>query len=233
MRFLLVVAAVCAAGTSAQTPGVPHGGSVCKTEDDCSLGGLCTKGACECDAWFTGEKCDLLNLQSPVDDQGGTCGRGFDSYYSWGGRAVPDTEGQWHLYASFICSHDNLGKWTTQSSSAHFTSPTATGPFEFSPEQCDARGICTPAVVPWSHNTVASHNATASAAGADDAWQIWHIGDGVVNASIWGPCFNKSQVGGRAELLQAAQAMADAFDCTPFKCTCQGFLVRARARLVG
>jgi hypothetical protein len=30
-------------------------------------------------------------------------------------------------------------------------------------------------------------------------------------------------VGGRAALLQHSQAMADTFDCTPFKCTCQGF----------
>ena len=214
--------------STSQTPGVPHGGGACATDFDCSLGGTCEPGTanaatCACDPWWTGETCALLNLQAPLDDQGGTCGAGFDSYYSWGGRAIPDDEGQWHLYASFICDHDNLQKWTTQSSSAHFISPNATGPFEFSPEQCDEQsGICTPAVVPWSHNTAALRN-TSAAAGAGDAWQIWHIGDGVVNSSIWNPCFNKSQVGGRAELLRAARAMAAAFDCTPFGCTCQGW----------
>ena len=102
-----------------------------------SLGGTCSGGTCACDAWFTGPSCALLNLQAPKDDQGGTCGANFDGYFSWGGRAIPDEQGQWHLFASFICDHENLQKWTTQSSSAHFVSSNATGPFEFAPEQCD------------------------------------------------------------------------------------------------
>lgn len=208
--------------TLSQTPGIPQGGGSCTTNFDCSLGGTCDANKCTCDQWWTGESCALLNLQAPEDDQGGTCGDAFDSYFSWGGRAVPDNQGQWHLYASFICDHKDLSKWTTQSSSAHFIANNATGPFEFSPEQCEG-DVCTPAVIPWSHNTVATHNITKSQNGAEDAWQIWHIGDGIVNASIWGPCFNKSDVGGRAKLLRAAQDMADAFDCTPFGCTCQGF----------
>ena len=28
-----------------------------------------------------------------------------------------------------------------------------------------------------------------------ERYQIWHIGDGIVNSSVWGPCFNKSDVG--------------------------------------
>ena len=82
---------------------------------------------------------------------------------------------------------------TTQSSSAHFVADTAEGPYEFSPEQCDSEGICVPAVIPWSHNTVALNNL--SEAGQNDEWQIYHIGDGVVNKSIWSPCYNKSDVG--------------------------------------
>ena len=207
---------------AAQTPGVPHGGGACATDFDCSLGGTCDASKCRCDPWFTGATCALLNLQAPLDDQNGLCGAGFDSYYSWGGRALPDADGQWHLYASFICDHDNLKEWTSQSSSAHFISPNATGPFEFSPEQCDDHGICTPSIVPWSHNTVGFHNASA-AAGAADAWQIWHVGDGVVNRSVWSPCFNRSEVGGRANHLRAVEVMASAFDCRPFNCTCQGW----------
>merc|ERR1719473_668391 len=93
-RLVLVGAVLLFA--AAQTPGIPHGGGACTTDFDCSLGGTCnaSTAACDCDPWFTGETCALLNLQAPADDQGGTCGRGFDSYYSWGGRAVPDGEGQ-------------------------------------------------------------------------------------------------------------------------------------------
>ncbi len=207
----------------AQTPGVPHGGGRCASDLDCSLGGICISSICKCDAWFTGPTCALLNLQRPMDDQGGTCGAGFDSYYSWGGRALPDKEdGLWHLYASFICDHDDLHKWTTQSSSAHFISPNATGPFEFSPEQCDDDGICTPVIIPWSHNTAAIHNTSATK-DAGDAWQIWHVGNGTVDSSVWSPCFNKSQVGGRAEILERTQTMGNLFDCKPFNCTCQGW----------
>jgi hypothetical protein len=36
------------------------------------------------------------------------------------------------------------------------------------------------------------HNTNAN---SSEAWQIWHIGDGVVNSSQWSPCFNKSDVG--------------------------------------
>ena len=66
---------------AAQTPGVPHGGGACTTDFDCSLGGICnaSTSACMCDPWFTGKTCALLNLQAPADDQGGTCGSGFDT----------------------------------------------------------------------------------------------------------------------------------------------------------
>ena len=108
----------------AQTPGVPHGGGHCETDDDCSLGGECQESKCVCDPWFTGPNCVLLNLQPPKDMEGGTCGKGFDSYYSWGGRTIADPadENTYHLYASFMCEHKNLGSWTSDSSSAHFVS---------------------------------------------------------------------------------------------------------------
>ena len=180
-----------------QTPGVPHGGASCQTAADCSLGGTCTASVCACDPWWTGPTCALANLQPPNDMNGGLCGPGFASYYSWGGRALKDpSDGTWHLYASFMCGHQNLGKWTTDSSSAHFVGKTPTGAFEWAAEECDAHGVCAPTIPPWSHNTVPI--VTGSGPGAappDEAWQIWHIGDGIVNRSVWAPCFNKSEVG--------------------------------------
>eukprot|EP00035_Acanthoeca_spectabilis_P039493 m.62749 g.62749 ORF g.62749 m.62749 type:complete len:467 (+) comp9626_c0_seq1:559-1959(+) len=188
----------------AQRTEVPWGGGGCLTEEDCSLGGVCNipspgrPGKCSCDPWFTGLTCNLLNLQRPENDQLGLCHSGFDSYHSWGGRAIPAASGpngatEWHLYASFLCEHNTLQKWTTMSSSGHFVGESAVGPFKFAKEQCNGP-ICTPAIIPWSHNTVAIHDPTPSTSSAQK-WQIWHIGDGVVNASVFSPCFNASEVG--------------------------------------
>jgi len=218
--FLAACALLPLARAQRPSSEVPQGGGACSTDWDCSLGGTCDARKCACDAWFTGPRCALLNLQAPKDDQQGLCHHGFDSYYSWGGRALPQVAkrkpaaggapGQvaaavteYHLYASFMCDHNTLHKWTTVSSSGHFVSDSAVGPFRFSPEQCED-DICTPMVVPWSHNTVANYNASAAASGAPDVWQVWHIGDGVVNASLFSPCFNQSAVGARVDVVAGA-----------------------------
>lgn len=167
-------------------------------------------GTCKCDPWFTGLTCALLNFQPPESDQQGLCHTGFDSYFSWGGRAIPAPQNaggapqKWHLYASFMCNHASLESWTTVSSSGHFVSDSPVGPFEWSPEQCEG-DVCTPAIIPWSHNTVALENTDAVPSAQ---WQIWHIGDGVVNASVFSPCFNKSQVGAVDHVAGVATAAA-------------------------
>lgn len=71
MRRHALVALVLAAA-AAQDPNTPHGGGACATDEDCSLGGTCDATACACDIWFTGPTCALLNLQPPVDMNGGT-----------------------------------------------------------------------------------------------------------------------------------------------------------------
>ena len=196
-----------AASAEARRPLPPHGGGSCSTPDDCSLGGECTAGRCSCDPWFTGPSCALLNLQRPESTDQGTCGPNFDSYFSWGGRALHDPKGGlYHLYASFMCDHKDLGSWTTASASAHFVSSSPVGPFTFSSEQCEG-DICTPAVIPWSHNTVAMIDPGGTAAGAE--WQIWHIGNGVVPKNDWSPCYNKSSVGGGPSRRVAIDSAAD------------------------
>ena len=189
-RWLLgaALAGIASRIAHSQLPGVPHGGGNCTDDWDCSLGGVCTAaGACECDPWFTGETCWALNLQPPADSNRGTCGRTFDSYYSWGGRAL-QVGGEHHLYASFMCDHNTLNAWTTASSSAHFVSTNAsdaTGPYEWAAAECDAQGVCAPAVIPWSHNTV----IVANTPGMHPAYLMFHIGDGVANSSLWYPCY--------------------------------------------
>ena len=47
----------------------------------------------------------MCSLQAPESTDVGTCGPNFNSYYSWGGRSVYDsTDGQYHLFASFMCN---------------------------------------------------------------------------------------------------------------------------------
>jgi hypothetical protein len=48
------------------------------------------------------------------------------------------------------------------------------------------------------------HNTNAK---PSEAWQIWHIGDGIVNKSKFSPCFNKSEIGA-FDLVNSADAAA-------------------------
>ena len=174
-----------------QTPGYSWGGGACVTEDDCSLGGECVALKCICDNYFTGESCQYLNLQRPqFDDQAGTCHKGFSSYYSWGGHSIVGDDGKAHLIASFMCNHKDLGSWTTISSSVHMVADQFDGQYTWADVDCDASGICTPIIAPWSHNTVSGENGP----GLSPRYLVAHIGDGVVDPKEWSPCFNKSDV---------------------------------------
>ena len=198
LLLLLLLLLLAAGGARAQAPGYAWGGGACATMDDCSLGGECVASKCVCDAWFTGPQCDLLNLQRPrFDDQAGLCHAGMATYYSWGGRSILGPDAKYHLVASFMCRHATLDSWTTVSSSAHFVSDEPDGAFTWADSTC-AGDICTPLVIPWSHNTVVASQEQSPAI------IIAHIGDGVVDPSNWAPCFNKSQT--TAAAVDAAAA---------------------------
>ena len=93
-----------------------------------------------------------------------------------------------------MCRHASLGQWTTVSSSAHFVSDTPAGVYSWGLEQC-TQDICTPSIIPWSHNTVFLEDPSEEAEAA--RFQIWHIGDGLAPASDWSPCFNFSEANER------------------------------------
>ena len=186
---------------NSQAPGYDHGGGNCITEEDCSLGGLCINSLCVCDSYFTGPDCSLLNLQRPrFNDQAGLCHNGFNSYYSWGGKSVFGSDNKYHLYASFMCRHATLDEWTTKSSSAHFVADEVDGAYVFADSECDeTTGICTPIVIPWSHNTVITENAP----GFLPSLLLAHVGDGIVDPSQWAPCYNKSDIAGYTSLSKS------------------------------
>ena len=76
--------------------GLGTGGAACSTAPDCSLGGLCVHGRCQCDTAFRGDKCSELNLRpaptEPLLDIG-------NQTASWGGFPVYDEADKlWHLF---------------------------------------------------------------------------------------------------------------------------------------
>jgi hypothetical protein len=111
----------------------------CKTEEDCSLGGLCVGGLCKCDATWTGPHCVQLNLL-PANKSAHGYQRGSNfgidtipnvpnqSFASWGGQAVYE-DGMYHLvFADF--EECGLGCWGTSSQLARAVSQSPLGPYK-------------------------------------------------------------------------------------------------------
>ena len=191
---LRVVVFIVASATIAfsQTPGVPQGGAPCATALDCSLGGECgaASSTCVCDAWWTGPRCDLLNLAPPVTPNDGLQQAG---YFSWGGHALSDNASPptYHGFFSFMCRHATLGEWTTKSSIWRATSPQPQGPF----------ALAEMVVQPWSHNAMIARTNDAAF-----PYALYQIGDAVTDPSEWQPCFNASEAS--TEFAAAAAAAA-------------------------
>ena len=101
-----LVAALATASISAPFFAVPHGGGACTTAWDCSLGGVCNASrVCECDPWFTGHNCTLLNLApaKPVN------GLDIDGWSTWGGHPVlSEDDGLWHGFFSLMAAECTL-----------------------------------------------------------------------------------------------------------------------------
>ena len=101
----------------------------CSTEDDCSLAGTCTAGACVCRVPFTGPTCATLALgASPVPGAGGYVNA---TAWSWGGTPIEDEHGVFHLFASQMSNGCGLLHYQTNSAVQHLTAQYALGPYFF------------------------------------------------------------------------------------------------------
>ena len=69
----------------------------CRTDDDCSLLGVCSGGRCECDPGWRGDHCGIADLLPLRLDEGYL----NESTSSWGGRPI-FADGRWHLFATEI-----------------------------------------------------------------------------------------------------------------------------------
>eukprot|EP01049_Picozoa_sp_SAG25_P002071 SAG25_NODE_103_length_15482_cov_9.187415_1_plen_216_part_10 len=100
----------------------------CTDATDCSLGGLCVRGRCECDPAFTGPNCAALNLLPAPTAELWNRGAGTAS---WGGNIVFDAkgDGKWHLFFAELLNHCPLKDWGTNSVVSHATADSPMGPF--------------------------------------------------------------------------------------------------------
>ena len=170
-----------------------QGGGACVSDWDCSLGGVCNTGSsCECDVWFTGAQCDLLNVVAPSPEEYASWGLQLSGYSTWGGHAVLDTaSGVWHGFFSLMCKHGPLDDWTTYSSIIRATAPAVTGPFAFA-EQLD---------VPYATN--AMYVPPAAAGGLH---MVWRIGDAMgANPDTWSPCYDPPADGSEGSATSVAR----------------------------
>lgn len=180
MVAVAFLVSICAAVCFGQVPNFPFGGGPCDSDWDCSLGGVCTSSKCVCDVWWTGPQCTFLNLQ-PAESLSSQ-GLQVPNYFSWGGHPVQDANGEYHLFASFMCDHASLDQWTTKSSVAHATSAKPEGPFVFPP------GLDKQLVVPpWSHGAYIVRDPPTQ------KYLLWHLGDGRIDPKTFSPCYNSSQ----------------------------------------
>ena len=166
----------------------PHGGGACATDWDCALGGTCAGSKCQCDAWFTGHNCTLLNLAPARHGNGfdlSGLSSGGDSFHgprwtgwsSWGGHAVRDDNSSgWVGVFSLMARGCGLHDYHSNSESVIATAPEVDGPYTLvDPTNPDAPGnIAVPAP---SHCTQVKQHPSG-------AYHLWHIFPGAAdNAS--------------------------------------------------
>ena len=104
----------------------------CDNDLDCMLNGQCQNHLCRCDAGWTGELCERLDVmptepelskQRAYPPQNGTA--------SWGGNPLQDVKtGAWHLYVSPVANQCGMECWNTQQYIQHAVSTTGVqGPY--------------------------------------------------------------------------------------------------------
>eukprot|EP00854_Cymbomonas_tetramitiformis_P012698 gene12698-15014_t len=106
--------------------------SGCKTDEDCSLNGVCdtVKYTCTCDSAWTGYKCELLNFL-PTPKHGGY--KYSDNPFntsSWGGATSYDPETKkWYMWVTEISKHCGIDSWESNSQIVRAASSSPYGPF--------------------------------------------------------------------------------------------------------
>lgn len=103
--------------------------SGCSSDLDC-YGGACKAGACECPPLWGGPNCEILRLKPANRSAPGVL---LVNGSTWGGGAVQDTDGIWHMHAARMEGKCGLTSWATNSEIAHFTAASPEGPYTPAP----------------------------------------------------------------------------------------------------
>eukprot|EP00051_Salpingoeca_urceolata_P025641 m.463660 g.463660 ORF g.463660 m.463660 type:complete len:499 (-) comp20354_c0_seq10:37-1533(-) len=109
----------------------PSGSGKCVDAGSCNHAGKCVDGKCVCAVGFKGLTCSELNIGDPYDcGEGGMC---LTDKSTWGGGAVQDDDGSWHMFGALMNNNCRLASWLTNSVVVHSVSKTGPqGPYNFS-----------------------------------------------------------------------------------------------------
>ena len=120
---------VLAVAALSLSPALAAVSALCSSNDDCSLNGECTaSGVCVCHTVWRGNSCATLAVGPATPPLAAAYGAA-PNVSSWGGNAVSDDSGLFHLFVAEMMLGCGLGSWSHNSRVAHATGPTAAGPF--------------------------------------------------------------------------------------------------------
>ena len=101
--------------------------AACASDPDCYGGKCLATGKCLCPPLWTGPTCQTLRLK-PAHTS--TPGLLLPRTSTWGGGAVQDEAGKWHMFAARMKANCGLHSWDHNSEIVHATAPAPDGPYQ-------------------------------------------------------------------------------------------------------
>ena len=100
--------------------------AACASDLECFGGKCSTAGDCVCPPLWSGPTCQTLRLKPA---RVATPGLLLPNTTTWGGGAVEDEKGQWHMFAARIEAHCGILSWSHNSDIVHATADAVDGPY--------------------------------------------------------------------------------------------------------
>lgn len=110
-----------------QTAAVSLKVAECRTGIDCTLGGRCKEGRCECYPAWRGSRCEQLAIGEARE--AGSNGYRNAKGASWGGSVIHGDDGWYHMYVSYMNRDCSLLSWKYNSVIHHAVASSPEGPY--------------------------------------------------------------------------------------------------------